>query len=113
MKKWWKSLKKDINILVGTAIFVLLIGLAFGIDWIFGVGFIFGFALSIYNKVLERNFLIPVFIFVGALIIRFALFVLFPSIIHTKNYISLGILVILFFIMIFMGFRIRNGKFRF
>jgi hypothetical protein len=88
-----------------------LIGSAFAIDWIFGVGFIFGFGLAIWNKVLERNFLIPVFIFIGALIIRYALGFI-PNIINAQDFVSLGISLILFITILIAGWRIKKGKWK-
>lgn len=108
-----KKLKKDFNLILGTIIFVLLIGSAFAIDWIFGLGFIVSFFLAVWNKILEKNFLIPVFIFIGALIIRYALFVNLPKILNAQNYLSLGISLILFLFILIVGWRIKRGKFRF
>lgn len=105
-----RKLKRDINIVLGTTIFVLLISSAFAIDWIFGIGFIFSFFLAIWNKVLERNFLIPVFIFIGALIIRYAIYVRLPKILDAQDYFSLGISLILFLLILFIGWKIKRGK---
>ena len=102
--------KRDLNLVLGTVVFVLLISSAFTIDWIFGLGFIVGFILSFYNRVLERNFLIPAFIFIGALIIRYALFVLLPNVLNAQNYLSLGISLIIFLLILIIGFRIQKGR---
>jgi len=112
MAKKKSKIKKDFNIIFGTIIFVLLIGSAFAIDWIFGVGFIIGFFLSVWNKLLEKNFLIPVFIFVGALVIRYALFVLLPNVLNANNYFSLGISLILFLLILIIGWRVQKGKWK-
>jgi hypothetical protein len=111
--KKFKSFNKNFNVIFGTIIFVLLIGSAFAIDWIFGVGFIVGFFLAVWNKVIEKNFLIPFFIFIGALIIRYGLFVALPRVLNAQDFISLGISLILFLLILFIGWRIRKGKFRF
>lgn len=111
--KKFKSFNKNFNVILGTIIFVLLIGTAFSIDWIFGAGFVFAFFLSVWNKVLEKNFLIPVFIFIGALIIRYALFVSLPRVLNAQDFISLGISLVLFLLILIIGWRIRKGKFRF
>jgi hypothetical protein len=108
-KRW----KKNFNVILGTIIFALLIGTAFSVDWIFGAGFVVGFFLSVWNKILERNFLIPAFIFAGALIIRYAIKVLLPDVLNAQDYFSLGISLILFLLILFMGWKIRRGKFRF
>ncbi len=108
-----KKIKKDFNIIFGTIIFVLLIGSAFTIDWIFGVGFVIGFFISVWNKILEKNFLIPVFIFIGALIIRYALFVSLPKILNAQDYFSLGISLVLFLLILIVGWKVKRGKVRF
>jgi len=108
-----RKIKKDLNIIFGTIIFILLIGTAFTIDWIFGLGFVVSFFLSVYNKILEKNFLIPFFIFIGALIIRYALFVSLPRILNAQDYFSLGISLILFLLILIIGWRVKKGKFKF
>lgn len=113
MAKRKRKFRKRLNTILGTIIFVLLISSAFTVDWIFGIGFVVSFILAFYNKALQRNFLIPVFIFIGALIIRYALFVVLPDVLSAQDYFSLGISVILFLIILIIGFRIKKGKFRF
>jgi hypothetical protein len=108
-----KKLKNNFNLVAGTIIFVLLIGSAFAIDWIFGIGFIFGFLVSIYNGILEKKPLIPIFLFAGALIIRYALVFMLSPIFEAGDIISLLISIFLFLIIIFMGYRLRKGKWKF
>ena len=105
-----KAIKKDFNLLIGSILFILLIGSAFAIDWIFGVVFVAGFILSILNKTLERKPLIPILIFVGGLIIRTALFLFVPRILEAQTWASLGIAVIALLMVLFVGFSIRRGK---
>jgi hypothetical protein len=112
-KKKIYFLKKLFNIIFGTLIFALLMSSAFAIDWIFGIGFIFSFFLAIWNKILEKNSLIPAFIFVGALIIRYALFVLLPNVLNSQNYFSLGISLVLFLLIFIIGWKLKKGKFKF
>lgn len=112
-RKQFKSFNKNLNLIFGTIIFISIISFAFALDWIFGVGFILSFFLSVYNKILEKNFLIPIFIFVGAFIIRYALLKFLPSVINAQDYFSLGISLILFLLILYIGWRIRMGKFRF
>lgn len=107
-KKSFRRLKKGFNILLGTLAFVILIGSAFAIENLFGIMFIIGFALSIYNKTLERKPSIPIFIFLGGIIIRISLSFI-PSILESKTYFDLGISLFLFAILIFAGFRIKKG----
>ncbi len=101
--------RKKFNLVFGTIIFILLIGSAFAIDLIFGAGFIIGFVLSIYNKVLEKKPFIPIFLFVGALIIRYSL-IFIPDILEANTFIDLGISLVLFLIVLVVGWRIRKGK---
>ena len=110
MSKKKKEIKRFLNVIVGMLIFVFLIGSAFAIDWIFGLGFVINFSLAIYNKVLEKNFLIPLFIFIGALIIRYALFVFLSSVLGAQSYFSLGISLLLFVALLFLGWKIKRRK---
>ncbi len=105
-----KIIKRDFNLLIGSLIFILLIGSAFAIDWIFGVFFILGFVISILNKTLERRPLVPVLIFVGGLIIRIALFLFVPKILEAESLVSLIIAIVALLIVLFIGFRIKWGK---
>lgn len=109
-KKRLKKIKKDLNLAIGSILFVLLIGSAFAVDWIFGMVFVVGFAISIYNKTLEKKPLIPIFLFLGGLIIRIALFLFIPRILGAENYFNLGIAIILFVVILFIGFRIKKGR---
>ena len=106
-KRW----KKNFNVILGTIIFALLIGTAFSVDWIFGAGFVVGFFLSVWNKILERNFLIPAFIFAGALIIRYSLEFI-PGILDAEDYLNLGISLVLFIAILYVGWKIKKGKWR-
>ena len=105
-----KVIKKDFNLLVGSIVFILLIGSAFAIDWIFGIVFVIGFAISIWNKTLERKPLVPLLIFIGGLIIRIALFFFVPRILEAKTWVDLGIAVVILLVVLLVGFRIRIGK---
>lgn len=109
----FKRFNHNFNLVFGTVIFILLIGSAFSIDWIFGAGFVVAFFLAVWNRTIERNFLIPAFIFIGALVVRYALFVLLPEVLKAHDYFSLGISLVLFLVILFIGLRIKRGKFRF
>lgn len=106
MKK--RGIKKFFNLLGGTILFVLLIGGAFSVDLIFGIGFLLGFVLALYNKTIEKNFLIPVFIFIGGLLIRISLSFI-PSLLEEQDYISLGISLVLFLTILIIGIRVQKG----
>jgi membrane-associated protease RseP (regulator of RpoE activity) len=73
------------------------------------IGFL-GFAIAVYNKTLERKPLIPVFIFLGGLIIRFAIGIIFPLVLKSRDYVSLGISLLLLIILIIFGMRVKKGR---
>lgn len=104
---------KKFNLVTGTIIFVLLISSAFTVDWIFGFGFIIGFILSVYNGILEKKPLIPIFLFIGTLIIRHSLFVLLPPVFEANSLISLIISLILFVVIFLLGWNLKKGKWKF
>ncbi len=105
-----KKIKKKISFFIGTILFILLIGSAWGIDWIFGIGFVIGFVVAVYNKTLYKKPLLPIFIFLGGLIIRFAIKLIFPLVLEAENYVSFAISLILLILLIIFGFRIKKGK---
>ena len=94
---------------MGTIIFILLIGSAFALGWIFGVGFVISFILANINKVIEKKPLIPIFLFIGALIMRYALFALLPPILNSAGYFDLGISLILFLMILILGYKFKKG----
>lgn len=106
------SARRKFNLVFGSLIFFLLIGTAFSFGWVFGVGFVVGFGLSIYNKTLEKKPLLPIFLFVAALVLRYALFNLVPLARDSEGIIDLAIS--LFFLVIFMivWWRLRKGKWK-
>jgi hypothetical protein len=110
VKNTGKKLKRKVSALIGIILFIMLIGTAWGIDWIFGVGFILGFVISVYNKTIQRKPLLPVFLFLGGLIIRLATTLIFPIVLKSEDYLSLGISLILLILLIIFGMRIKKGK---
>ncbi|MGY4884912.1 MAG: hypothetical protein ACP5NZ_05015 [Nanobdellota archaeon] len=104
------KLKRKVSVLIGTILFLMLIGTAWGIDWIFGVGFVIGFVVAVYNKTLHKRPLLPIFIFLGGLIIRLAIGLIFPLVLESENYLSLGISLILLITLIIFGVKIKKGK---
>jgi len=104
--------KRNFNIVFGTTIFILLTGSAFTIDWIFGFGFIFGFMMSVYNQIIEKEPLIPIFVFLGGLIIRYAFVEIFPSVLFYDSLISLILSLVLFVVIIITGWKFRKGKWK-
>jgi len=75
-----KGMKHLANIFLNTIIFVALISSAFAISYIFGVLFVFGFAISIYNDDVKKKPWKITLLFVGGLITRLALGELLPTI---------------------------------
>jgi len=110
IKRTIKQIKRDFNIVIGSILFVLLIGSAFAIDWLFGIFFVVGFVISILNKTLEHKPLIPILIFVGGLIIRIALFLFVPRILEAGSWADLIIAAVMLLIVLIIGFNIRRGE---
>jgi len=109
MAKRKQKLKKNFNLLFGSFIFMLLIGSAFAVDWIFGILFIIGFGVTIYTRVLEKKPLIPLLLFIGGLIIRIGLSFI-PSVLEAKTIIDFGISIIFLVVLIIVGVKIQKGK---
>ncbi len=106
-KKLSKS-KKYFNLTIGTIIFILLIGSAFSVSWIFGLSFFLGFIFSIYKKTIDRRPFFPLFLFIGGLIVRTAFILFLPGILESKNYLDLIISSIIFLIILIIGLRIKK-----
>jgi hypothetical protein len=103
-------MKKIINSTLAFILFVLLIGTAFQTSTLFGIMFIVGFFISVFNRSIEKKPLLPLFIFIGGLIIRYALGFFLPEVINSKTYIDLAVSGLLFILIIYVGFRIKKGK---
>lgn len=108
-RKTKPKVKKFINIILGLAIFAILIGSAFGISFLFGVFFIIGFALSIYKGDLKKNPWKPVAIFIGALLIRIALNQFFEPILAAKTIMDLAVSALIFLAIIIFGWKIKKS----
>ena len=103
------KLKKFLNILLALILFVLLISYAFSISLIFGAAFILGFALSIYNGDLKRKPLKPIFIFIGALLIRIALNQFLNPVLTSQTLLDLIVSALIFLSIIIFGWRIKRS----
>jgi uncharacterized membrane protein HdeD (DUF308 family) len=108
-RKTKPKVKKFLNILLALIIFVLLIGYAFSITFIFGCAFVLGFALSIYNGDLKRKPLKPIFIFIGALLIRIALNQFWNPVLTSKTTLDLIVSALIFLSIIIFGWRIKRS----
>ena len=104
-----QKLKKNFNILFGSFIFILLIGSAFAVDFIFGILFVIGFGISTYTKVLEKKPLISILLFIGGLIVRIG-FSFIPSILEAKTAVDLRISIVFLIVLIITGVKIQRGK---
>ena len=71
-----------------------------------------GFFVSVYNRIIEKQPLIPIFVFLGGLIIRYALVEIFPTILVTRNWISLIFSIVLFLIILVIGWNFKKGKWK-
>ena len=103
------KVKRFVNILLGVAIFVALIGSAFAISVLFGVAFIIAFSLAIYNGELKSKPWKPIAIFVGALIIRFALDQYIDPVLTSKTLLDLSVSALIFLAILIFGWRIKRS----
>ena len=106
-----KSFKRKLNLIFGTLIFIFLLGSAFAVDWIFGIGFLIGFFIAVYNELAEKNPLIPLFLFGGALIVRVGLSFI-PSILEAKDIVSLIFSLLILLVLIISGYILKKGKWK-
>ena len=109
-KKWINRLKKDFNLITGIMIFILLIGSAFSVSLIFGIAFFLGFIFSLYNKSLDKMPFLPIMLFLGGLIVRTAFIWFLPSVLNSKTYLDLGLSLIIFLVIFYMGNKVKKGK---
>ncbi|MEK6829166.1 MAG: hypothetical protein AABY15_03485 [Nanoarchaeota archaeon] len=101
--------KKFMNIMVGLAIFIILIGTAFKMSFLFGMFFIVGFALSIYNGDLKNKPWKPIAIFIGALIVGIALNQFFEPVLSAKTLMDLAVSLLIFLSIIIFGWKIKKS----
>src|SRR3990172_6011061 len=67
------KIKRFINILLAVGLFAALLGSAFSMSVIFGIGFVVAFTMAVYHNELKKKPWRPLAVFVGALVTRFAL----------------------------------------
>ncbi len=109
VRKTKPKAKNFLNIILGLIIFTILIGTAFGTSFLFGIFFIIGFALSIYNGDLKRKPWKPIAIFIGALIVRIGLNQFFEPILAAKTLMDLAVAALIFISIIVFGWRIKKS----
>jgi Na+-translocating ferredoxin:NAD+ oxidoreductase RnfD subunit len=103
------KIKKFFSILLGVVLFIILMGSAFAISFLFGAAFIIAFALAIYNGELIRKPWKPIAIFVGALIIRFATGQYLNPIKESKTLLDLGVSALIFLSILIFGWKIKKS----
>ena len=108
-RKTKPKVKKFGNIILGLVIFIILIGTAFQMSFLFGVFFVIGFALSIYNGDLKKKPWKPIVIFIGALIIRIALNQFFEPVFTSKTLMDLVVAALIFISIIIFGWKIKKS----
>ena len=109
IRKTKPKFKKSMNIFLGVVIFVALIGSAFAISILFGVAFIMAFSLAVYAGELKKKPWKPMAIFVGALIIRFALKQYLDPVLASKTFLDLAVSVLIFLAILVVGWKIKKS----
>jgi len=109
VKKTKPKVKKFGNILFGLTVFIILVGTAFSLSFLFGVFFVVAFALSIYGGDLTEKPYKPLAIFVGALIIRIALEQFFEPVLAAKTIMDLAVSALIFLSIIIFGWKIKKS----
>jgi hypothetical protein len=109
LAKLERKLKEMINIILGVVFFLVVIGFAFAIGSLFGLVFIIGFAISIYNGDLKKNPSKPIAIFVGGLIARIALNDFLLPVLKSGTTIDLVVSVFIFMFIFLLGIKIKRS----
>ena len=109
IRKTKPKVKRFMNILIGLAIFIILISTAFQLSFLFGVFFVIGFALSIYNGDLTEKLYKPLAIFIGALLVRIALNQFFEPVVSAKTIMDLAVSALIFLSIIIFGWKIKKS----
>lgn len=109
IRKTKPKVKRFTNILLGVAIFVALVSSAFTISVLFGVAFIIAFSLAIYTGELKTKPWKPLAIFVGALIIRFALDQYLDPLLASKTFLDLSVSALIFLAILIFGWKIKGS----
>jgi uncharacterized membrane protein HdeD (DUF308 family) len=109
LRKAKPKVKRFLNILVAVALFVLLISSAFSISLLFGIVFIVGFALSIYNEDLKKKPWKPIAIFMGAIIIRIAMEQFFDPVFSAQTLMDLTVSALIFLSILVIGWKVKRS----
>ncbi len=108
-RKVKSKVKKFFNVLLGLALFVVLIGSAFTISFVFGASFVIAFALEIYKGDLKRKPLKPIAIFISALVIRIAMNQYLNPVFQSKTLMDLSVSALIFLSILVFGWRIKKS----
>ena len=104
-----RKVKRIMNFVLGFILFIFLIGSAFAISILFGFMFVVGFLLSVYNKELLRKPWKPLAIFIGALVVRFAISKYVNPIFASKTLIDLSVSALVFLFILILGWKIKKS----
>ena len=97
------------NILLAVVFFAALMGSAFKMSFLFGSAFIVAFALAIYNGELKSKPWKPLAVFVGAIVIRFALDQYVDPILTSETIIDVSFSAVVFLALIIFGWKIKKS----
>ena len=109
MVKKLKRKKQLGAIFLNTIIFAALISSAFALSFIFGVLFVFGFAISIYNDDIKKKPWKITLLFIGGLITRFALGKLLSTVSNIEITLDFAIATIMFILVFIVGWKIKRS----
>ena len=109
IRKTKPKFKKSMNIFLGVVIFVALIGSAFAISILFSVAFIIAFSLAVYTGELKKKPWKPMAIFIGAVLIRFALKQYLDPVLASKTLLDLAVSALIFLSILVVGWRIKKS----
>lgn len=102
--------RKVRNYIIGVLLFLLLIGTAFSVSFLFGIIFVIGFLYETFTGALKRRPFLAVALFVGGLIIRIALKRFLFTLSGSQTIIDLAIAVLLFVLIFIVGYKIKKGR---
>jgi len=108
-RKFKPKIKKFINILLSVVLFVILMGSAFKISFLFGAAFIIAFSLAIYAGELKHKPWKPIAVFIGALMIRFAMDQYLDPVLASKTTMDLAVSALIFISILIFGWKIKKG----
>lgn len=117
MAKSFKELKREYkpkarkfgNILLGLVFFVVLVGAAFKLSFLFGAAFVVAFALAIYSGELKHKPWKPIAVFIGALLVRIALEEYFQPVLKAQTIMDLAVSALVFAGILFFGWKIKKS----